>query len=316
MRATASRASRQVAAGDLVALNGRGLVGQQQCVTGSFVGDFDVVALRNRDRHQLGDGLVERALAAVAERHPVPDGVVAGGQFQDEAGGQVVGVRGVGRLDAEGRARLPRAHRRHLDGLDLDGCTGAAQDAGQPAAGDIRGIAGNRGRGAHGVGCLLSVRCLSTNRDSHPVEQAGRQAREKPCHAGLTGCDQEGLVAFDRPQRIGGQLVRAIERLTALAHLIELAAVEIAEPALVQDRGVHRGRADRQHADPVADRLGAQRQRQPDDRVLGHHIAGDPARGRQARHRGGVDDVAAAAGEPCAGRRRAPRARHRGCSRR
>ena len=70
--------------------------------------------------------------------------------------------------------------------------------------------------------------------------------------------------------------------------------MEPPDRALVEDRGVHRGRADGGDADAVRGRLGAQRQRQPDHRVLGHDVRRQQPGRHQPAHRGGVDDVAAA----------------------
>ena len=86
----------------------------------------------------------------------------------------------------------------------------------------------------------------------------------------------------------------SIGRLHALALQKVVAADEAADRTLVQNRGLDRRRADAQHADAVRGGLRAQRQRQPDDRVFGHHVAGDLSGRGQPGHRCGVDDVAVA----------------------
>jgi hypothetical protein len=68
--------------------------------------------------------------------------------------------------------------------------------------------------------------------------------------------------------------------------------MEKADMPLVEDRGVHRGGAQDGHADALRGCLGAQGDREADDGVLGHHVAGDQAGRHEATHRGGVHDLA------------------------
>src|SRR5262249_57240403 len=68
--------------------------------------------------------------------------------------------------------------------------------------------------------------------------------------------------------------------------------VDPAEQRRVDETG-----ADRADLDPASARLGAQRQAEPDYRVLGRVVGGQAGAGNQAGQRGRVDDVAAALGQ-------------------
>ena len=134
--------------------------------------------------------------------------------------------------------------------------------------------------------------CDEANR--HALHQSRRQPREQPLGVRAARFDQQRLVALDGLQRVPREAVGVVGRLDALALQEVVAAVESADGALVENRGLDRRRADGQHADAVRRGLRAQRQRQPDDGVFGRHVAGDLSGRGQPGHRCGVDDVAVA----------------------
>ena len=82
---------------------------------------------------------------------------------------------------------------------------------------------------------------------------------------------------FSMARRVSRANRSASYGLAALGLQEVVAADEPAHRALVEDRRFDRGGAHDQHADAAGRRLGSQGQRQADDRMLGHHVAGDLA---------------------------------------
>ncbi len=137
---------------DLIALNRRRHIGQQQNELGTVIGDRTVIAAGERNLDHVGDLGVEGVFRAVAQCYPIPDRVVLRGKLDDEGLRQVLSTAGVADRDPIGRARLTGSDRADLDAVDVDLRATRAQDGRQPLRRHLIRAAGDRClfAGAHG----------------------------------------------------------------------------------------------------------------------------------------------------------------------
>ena len=118
-----------------------------------------------------------------------------------------------------------------------------------------------------------SFRCFAHEPDRRPGDERRRVPADAPGDPAVRGVTEERARSRPRPRAPARRTHRRVERATyALPLEVVVAAVEAADRALVEDRGVDGRRADRGDADAEGGRLRAQRQRQADDGVLGHHV--------------------------------------------
>jgi low temperature requirement protein LtrA len=159
------------------------------------------------------------------------------------------------------------------------------------------GRIGWRGR----LGLLLRFRLRELSRapahsgDDRAHREARRVPRHPPRDSGRPRSDDERLVPFDATEHVLRQRIGLVQRAELpgqggrVGACLRLGQVRI-DPA--EQRRVDEPRAHRAHLDTPARALGAQRQAEPDDRVLDRVIGRKARPGNQPGQRRGIDDVA------------------------
>ncbi len=137
----------------------------------------------------------------------------------------------------------------------------------------------------------LPAALLGDEPDRGPLHEPGRESADPPGDPRCPRGDQHRLVAAYGVEHLGRQDVGVQRSAYALALEVVVAPVEQPDLALVQQGRLHGRRADHGHAHPLGRGLRAERQREPDHGVLGHHVARDQPGRHQSAHRRGVDDA-------------------------